>query len=451
MKNRKSLSSFLKLMLIALPLLFLFCVESNAQTRWTFPSETNPKTLSANTTFQNGNTYNGNNGGAIYITGQNVILNASGNYNLTFNNNSAQIGGAIYIEGNGSLLINLPNNTVTFTNNTATRNGSDRGGGAIFAMGTASSITIRANRLIFDNNENPYAQGWTGGGAVRLRDGAKMYIYAATVIFNNNKSAQDGPFALVTEGSIMEFGTSVSSAQFSNGYGSLGSAFYINFDNSRFNFYGKKAYFLNNTSYDQRGVFFIYSGNNIVFDLDASAHVGGGNLVFFKNYSAAHGAIIHSNSGSGHIFNFTNQTIDATSNTAKNNGGIIAAYSGATIRFTNSTSVFTGNTAELGGIIYLGNASAKVIFNYGSIEFINNLSSLGTSVGNIALISGSMEISNISRMIARGNKAGYGGFLYLPNLTFNFTGSIVELTSNTAFTGYGGGLYFTGSVASFKG
>ncbi|MDR3049391.1 MAG: hypothetical protein LBV16_06110, partial [Elusimicrobiota bacterium] len=448
-----------KPLLLALPLIFLFCVESNAQ-RYV-PTASNSSYVTALATYSGYNVTGV--GGAWSITGGitiNVTGIAGGAATLLFENNTAYqtgssgeaFGGAIHVN-NSNLTINLPNNTVSFINNHVYGGASNHGGGAISARNGAS-VTITSKRLIIDGNKMDAGgdQNTSGGGGFRL-DSSNIIVHSSTVIFTRNSSAQDGPGGMFGGNSVLTFSASVSSVEFSNGFGAFNSVMYLYNSNNQINFLGKKSYFIRNIAdngADWWGVLGITggSGHQIIFDNSA------GETYFIENYASGHGSVISVN-GSNNSVRFNNQKITAIGNTANTNGGVIGMpASGSSIEFINSVSSFSNNKSPTGAIISLTGSGSKITFDGGQMIFTANTSWDANSQGVISLAAGSMEIKNIQSMIGRGNKAGYGGFLYLPNLTFNFTGSVVELTSNTAFNatnGYGGGLYFTNSIASFRG
>ncbi|MDR0823196.1 MAG: hypothetical protein LBN20_05415, partial [Endomicrobium sp.] len=98
--------NLIKSMLIALSLLFLCYVESNAA-RITWSAQTLTVTLSADTAYSD-NSPSENGGGMALTNASNITI--QGNYNLSLNNNKSYgtgFGGALFLSGNSRLTINL--------------------------------------------------------------------------------------------------------------------------------------------------------------------------------------------------------------------------------------------------------------------------------------------------------------------------------------------------------
>ncbi|MDR3049213.1 MAG: hypothetical protein LBV16_05170, partial [Elusimicrobiota bacterium] len=362
------------------------------------------------------NFLNSSDGGVINISGgARVTLTGR----ISFSGNSANRGGGIYVTGGAT--VEFTNATVDFTNNVATFNGD--GGGAGIQTSGASHIIVNNSSISFINGKS-----LTGtAGAIYTQHGnadmqftnSKLYM-----IGNEDGNANGGGASMSTGGGD------------NNAWSFVNTEVYIASSTTRAtNFGGGISYV--------RGMNMTFTGSTTTFIYTLATPGYGGGFAF--------------NSNAVSYITFTNEYVYIIRNTAAGNGGAIYFGNGNNHVFTmtNSTGSFRQNQANHGAIIYMRGGGQKVVFNGGSLEFIDNRSLASNSQGNISVNGdASIEIRNLTSMIARGNKAGYGGFLYLPNQNFSFAGKVVELTSNTAFNaanGWGGGLYFTNSIASFRG
>jgi predicted outer membrane repeat protein len=160
---------------------------------------------------------------------------------------------------------------------------------------------------------------------------------------------------------------------------------------------------------------------------------------------------------------FTSSVINIENNKAQEGGGLYAAISaiggsGSSVRnaglvninFIGSTVTFKGNTASSGrgAAIYAANGT-NITFEDGRVEFIGNgIANVGNGV--IYLDSNAVvdfySADNLE-IIAKNNKALYGGFLYISGRNIDFEG-VVDISSNSAYQG--GGLYLSNSIVTFK-
>ncbi|MDR0823220.1 MAG: hypothetical protein LBN20_05540, partial [Endomicrobium sp.] len=422
-QRRREGSRLFKLILIVFIFTFLSLSVFAAPGRRTYTGGNNNYDFTGITGLISGNS--GGNGGAISISGASTVLNINYNGDVDFYNNGhsgTASGGAIYMNG-GTLNITVTGD-LKFRENEAT-GGSNNGAGAIFMTG-ATNVTLIAKNILIHNN-----QGGTDGGALA---------------FNNDNSIRR-----------FTIPDSVNSFTISSNVSAFGGAIYGNNGTNYLTFNAKTINFLYNTATtnphrEGAGGVIQFNGaaGNIDFIGAAGSYINVNYIGNTANYGNSHGGVLalYSNGINLH-YSFTN--LNFNNNLSIGNGGVIWAQANALVEFKNFTFKADNNKAQYGGIISL-EGSARVTFESGSIEFTNNTSWNAASVGNISLgVSNSMSLTSITSLIGRYNKAGSAGLLYLPNITFNFTGTTMELTGNTAFNGVGGGFYFTGAVTSFKG
>jgi predicted outer membrane repeat protein len=433
---------------------FLFCAESFAQ-RTDFNGVTT--NYNAPTLF---NGYVNGRGGAIrLLNGAVVNIIRIGDLTFTYNTATGGYGGAISVESGSTLNIDLPNNTVTFQYNSAWGGARGHGGGAIWVEGTNSKIIINSNKLIIDSNfkrNNGGDNNVSGGGGIKAVDNGVIDIKSSIVIFSNNSSNQDGPGGMLASGGKIQFESSVSSMEFSNGFGVYNSVIYIYDNNTQLIFNNQNSYFIKNTATNASnwGALAIVGGSGHSITFDPGSIWG---VIYFEKNFAGYGSVITIKDGSGNSLSVRNSTLTAIANTAQSKGGVISAGSNNTVVFTNVVSSYTGNIAPIGAIISAAGTS-RLTFSGGQIIFTANTSINANSQGTINLEDSSiLELTNISVMRGARNAAGSGGFLYVPNNTFNFAGVLLQMTSNTAFGdasggyGRGGSFYFTGSDVNFAG
>ena len=128
-------------------------------------------------------------GGAIYIAGDNNVINIDGAV-IEFSDNTSTsggisaVGGAIYQNvATGTMTIGSADSAVSFVNNTA------RNGGAIYNK--LSTLNIYGSTIDFTGNTIPVTQS---GGAIQNERGGVMTIGSAdsVVNFTNNSAGLDG-------------------------------------------------------------------------------------------------------------------------------------------------------------------------------------------------------------------------------------------------------------------
>ncbi|MDR3049185.1 MAG: hypothetical protein LBV16_05025, partial [Elusimicrobiota bacterium] len=448
-----------------------------------------------------------NAGGAIYSNGGavNFGLSASQRINLYLDNNRSNSGNGImpmlsgntinfnvnilravdnYSSGGGVVLyFNKSYASVNIASMTLLRNSvSNANGGAILASGSGVDVTINGDFALISSNT--IANGSSRGGAFGAENGARLNINISSMTVDSNKAGRDGGQMIAWNGGKLHF-INIRYMRIANGLVSDGA------NPATSSGWGGGIYLGNEGSTRHEASFTLQSNGHVIFENNTAAmkggainafSAGGGSLLAFNNGTVTFKDNKVLNNGSagetgngwglgGAIFigyhnvatnyhaemTFSNEWIYFTNNYASHQGGGIFvdtrdgnASNHHQLTFTNSTMVFTGNESPEGAAIYQG--AGILTITGGAIEFINNYSSLVTSIGNVALgANATMSLSNIYSMIARGNRAGQAGFLYIPNNSFNFTGAMMELTGNTAFNGRGGGFYFTNSTTVFSG
>ncbi|MDR3048523.1 MAG: hypothetical protein LBV16_01575, partial [Elusimicrobiota bacterium] len=366
----------------------------------------------------------GGNGGAIYISGAATQVNINFTGNVDFYRNgdgSTASGGAIYMSG-GKLYFNITG-TLYFRENTA-QGGAGNGAGAIYFTGDTDVTMTAANIIIYKN------QGGTDGGSFAFNGGGTRYL---------------------------QIPNTVNRIQISSNTSAFGGAIYGNGGTNYLTFMAKIVEFLYNTASNnpyREGAGGVIQFNGAVGNIDFFG-VSDANRITVNyigntaNYGNSHGGVLALYTDTNLHYNYTNLVFN--NNLSIVDGGVIWAQSNALVEFKNFSFRADNNKAQYGGIIALA-GNARVTFENGSIEFTSNTSWNNASVGNISLgASNVMTLTNISSLIGRYNKAGQAGLLYLPNISFNFTGTTMELTGNTAFNGRGGGFYFTNSTTVFSG
>lgn len=302
-------------------------------------SGTNPVTIQG-VTFENNLTaaVDGRDGGAIYNTGDNLVI-----ANSTFRNNTAnRDGGAITNTGTALL------NNTAFTGNSAanaagallnldgtlTVNGGTWSGnsanfaGAFYSQG---SELVSINGVTIEGNVTAAGSGTDGGAVYNIGD--QLFITDTT--FRNNTANRDG-------GAITNTGTA-----------SIGN-----------------TTFVNNTAATNAGA---------VLNLNGTLTIDGGS--FSTNSAMAGGAVY--NTGALTINDATLSDNDALSG---GDGGAIYNDSAAQLEINRST--LNGNSADIGGAIYSVNSLGSVTVSNSTIS------------GNQAYLGGGLAVDGGSAVIA---------------------------------------------------
>ena len=281
-------------------------------------------TFSYNTTADKYESGTFPNGGAVYLIGNNSMLNITEN-NKFIQNAGQEKGGALQIEGSGSILTIGSNNL--FEGNSA------KFGGAIFAQNDAKVIIEGQNDIKSCKAET--------GGAIYLRE-SELEIKDNN-FFTRNESLKEGGAIcaerseVIIEGSRFESNTSKGS----------GGALYLQYSKTQL----RNTDFNRNSSEGQGGAITARSGSIVVDGaafLQNHANYSGGAMSIASQYGYAEPAechIIHA---------------DFLQNHSEGDGGAISIDMKCTLRM-DKTAIYE-NHAETGGGI--GGASTASIYIY---------------------------------------------------------------------------------------
>ncbi|AKL97380.1 OmpA family protein [Endomicrobium proavitum] len=366
-------------------------------------------------------------------------------------------GGGIYIAGNygagssgGQASLIFENAQVSFTSNTATS------GSAIYAN--------NGSTVVFKNSDVKFIENVTigatteNGGAVSVERRSKVIFSSGTTEFKDN-TASRGSGVYVRSSSTVEF--IYGDVKFDNSYIYVVMDSTISFSSSnvllsnnntgaRATSVGSRAWFLVNSSTVE------YVNNNsdngaaIFLDSKGSAVFYRSNVNFSSNTADDSGGAIGSryfSTGSGNMA-FEGGVVNFNYNTAGSAGGAIYIAASSTMSFTGTTVTFQGNSARQGGAVNAV-SNSSFIFTGGAVEFLWN----NTTNGNGVVYwdtSSYVGLENAKITKAIGNQANNGGFLYLVNQgTWSFAN--IDMSSNTARSGYGGALYLNSATVVFSG
>ncbi|MBQ9875136.1 MAG: hypothetical protein IJM30_11820 [Thermoguttaceae bacterium] len=263
-------------------------------------------------------TYNGDGGGAIFISSS-AATNDATVIGTTFKNNSSEsCGGAV---DNYSVNVALRIYSSVFTNN---KGGSY--GGAIYSRG---ALVVDANST-FSNNAGTY-----GGAICAYSD---LSVNNAT--FTNNKATQGG-------GAIDASGCTVANSLFSNNVsnnkgGAINGSGRV--DNSTFT---------GNTAKDGGAIYFDGDVYNSNFTNNSTVNNARGGAIFTSRANIVNSLLVGNTSSSG--------------------GAIYAYMTGGAVDIRNST--FYGNNASSGSDLY----DYNLYSSSGSLSFYNSIFSLSSS------------------------------------------------------------------------
>jgi predicted outer membrane repeat protein len=390
-------------------------------------------TVDAGTITLSSNTARSGDGGAMSITGSNLLFRSSGTISLTGNSavraggiltrggainalngskisfdswtgklgidisgNEAGLGGGIYIGGIGAELNFANATTATMKGNIAQR------GGAIYAAG-GRLIFSRIEDLEFSGN---IALSGEGGIIYATGIGAVLEFSSIGVLFTNNTGRSKGESIYISSAASIEFG--YSTVSFETNRSSNGAAIYI------------------------------YRGT---FSADNSS------ITFARNTAYSSGTVYIDNG----IVRMTNSTVSFVGNTAKMGSGIYMV--GSLAEFGGGLLSFSGNVSDNGagtssGAAFYAGVGSTVIFRSREVSFENN-----TAVNGAGILywdrAGVEFTSDIYSLRAIGNTADRGGFLYLANKTIMLRSTNTRIDNNEAAID-GGGLYLTGGAIDFN-
>lgn len=362
------------------------------------------------------NNHEGENGGALYVTGGTVnVADAS-----TFNLNRADNGGAVYVSGG----------TVSITDSTFSNNVAENGG-ALYVSGGTVNVAGNAGNVTFSNNS---AQNGNGG-AVYFIEGGNLEFSGVTS-FNGNTATGDyedteyNGGALYLERNVVFNGE----AHLVNNEADYGGAVYLaetrsaglTFRNATgdVDFTGNSSKYNGGAIYAAQGSSMTFSSSNKIFD---------GNKAGVDDNDGSGGAIYVQQ-----VSQLPEATITFTNNEASLNGGAIAIAPGDNTRLTlgeGSTRhySFSGNTAEQnGGAIYA--ASGDITCE--SIDITETNTAINGGGGFIC--SGGAITINDSRIERQ--RASHGGAICtLESGTVTINNSELNRNQSTVIQGQDGG------------
>ncbi|AKL97528.1 OmpA family protein [Endomicrobium proavitum] len=420
--------------------------------------------------------------GVTFFNVENSTINFTANKVVSASNHGIG-GGAFFVLS----VVNFNNVEMNFTNNITS--GAVAAAGGLYAH--QSNINFVDGRTVFEGNK-VFSTSGTGNGYARA---GAAEAYLSTVAFINNYTefseniAHSGGALFGNIGSTIIFSSGTTNFINNKAYGNDGGAIFsvdanINFSSGIVKFEGNSV--INNTTFIGAG---IYGEGAAIADMN-SIYTFNNNTIDFKNnfsqgFDYAHGAVLAHKS----IMNFTGNIINFEGNIAKDSaaGGLGSASGGALhayasyLSFSSNIINFTSNTAQgsnasSGGAIYIGDSStmsftgttvtfqgnsaqqgaavsvvrnSSMIFTGGAVEFLWN----NTTNGNGVVYwdtSSYVGLENAKITKAIGNQANNGGFLYLVNQgTWSFAN--IDMSSNTARSGYGGALYLNSTTVVFSG
>ena len=359
------------------------------------------------------------NGGAIQITGANVILN-----NILINNSRANgilgSGGAVLV----GLGANFAANDSTFSGNI-----SNRAGGAIEA--TAATTTTLVNVDLTGNNTGvaPATANPGNGGAFHITGAGTVTITGGTL--SNNVAAAEGGGLWNGAGNMIILGTTITANTASGVASDNGGGGIYNLNNGTLTI--TNATISNNTANGTSG-----SGGGILNDVGATLNVN--NSTITGNTANRAGGGIEGNATAGTSFINLNGVIlnSNTVFTSPGNGGGLHMTGPGTVNITGGT-VNNNNAGSEGGGLWNGTgtmtvdgttidgntASGVAADNGGGGIYVNN--------GGTLIVQNNAVISN---NIANGTAGSGGGILSDVGATVTVNGSTI--TGNTANRAGGG-------------
>lgn len=358
-------------------------------------------------------------GGAIYADRRSQITVK----NSTFNGNTAQLeGGALYAAGES---------VMTVENSTIDGSISEKHGGA---------ITVRSSYLNLHDTTITDSQSVNNGGAIYVsyqsnrEMNSKVNIVGCT--FSGNASTEGYGGAIYATKRTLEIEHPVLTIKDTDFNGNStkesGGALFIA---SNMDAYLKDVNFTDNVALEGKGGA-LYTANGIIeYDTGsltgnrAEVHNGGAiniegtavvtlnNLAADNNFSGASGGFMMNKAGTVTLYNST-----IRNSTAISSGGAI--YSQAALNAYNS--VFEGNTAGSNGGALVAYSNGQQI-TLQDCELLNNSASYGGGI----YASGS-ALLDLYSIVATGNNATKGGFLYETTTGTVVTLSSITLSDNTA-------------------
>lgn len=359
----------------------------------------------------------GADGGGIFCKGSDCSLTMDGGNVIS--NVASENGGGIYMEGG-----DLSMSKVSVDGNTATTNG-----GGIQLVTTKSDI----NACVIKNNKAAYG----GGIQIQGKSGSTTTyesVLDEDVVIENNEASKNGGGLNVNQHGVVRFYGKLSE----NTAGSQGGG----------------------VSLGEYGFFYAYGGSEISKNTaSGTSGVGGainvgyatstaeicgesGKEILISENSAVYGGGIYSNG------TMSTEYADIKNNTAQYGGGI---YNNGTTSVKYAE--IKKNTASYGGGIYVYSGSATldggcVSENVASMWKTSAKTEVTGAGGGIYIADGVLKVGESVLTAINGNKAGFGGGIYLKGTGAEAYLYDTEVKNNTGVIG--GGVYHKGDVLSLS-
>jgi hypothetical protein len=419
-------------------------------------------------------------GGAVYLDRSSISIAGTNARNVVFTSNAATggaaAGGAIYTYLSTINFVGLAGTAgkISFIDNFSSGNG-----GGIYAIGSSVSF-LNLGFLAMGNSGAAGGTSGSGGFAYLSQSIFTMTLNSAvnsnSAVFSSNTAADGGAIYMDNNSfaQITGAGTNSGVVEFSLNTAKSNSGGAISLDNSTMVFANiNTVRFSSNVSGGNGGaIAMLYSSITFAnayssFTGNTAANGGAINVrigfVKFNNVNftsntatsmfALGGAIFAANSSIINITISANGSAIFGHNTSAGDAG--AAYIGnSTLSFNTASGFaivrFENNRAAggSGGAIYLAANSSLSFVNISSIYFERNYAERN---GTLYWESGALDFGPNANIIARQNVAGSSGaFIYFENKELAVGGVFTDISSNTAVSGSGGGLYITNSSIGFR-
>lgn len=377
-------------------------------------------------------------GGAIYLASGTVNISGSG---IAFTENIASNdGGAVY--ANAGSRVNLTGDSLSFTGNTA----STGNGGAIYASGDRSAITITGSSPEFASNIAENGKG----GAILAGGGNILSISpnAGTVSFTTNTADYGGAVYLAATRrgqTSLNISGSNEAAFTRNTAGISGGGIYAEqYSNITFS---PTVTFTGNTATDGNGgALWVYEGSQLP---EGTVYFTGNSASKSDTTSTltgSGGAIYIGGTSASSITLGSTRKYDFSENEAASYGGALCTYSSDIV--FDGYSVTQPNKAILGGG-FAASYNSKITLNNSSISNQTSEGSGGAVWGaNVISVSSDFGASGANTSTGTGNHQGGGALYSLGELTVTqstFTGNTAEQGGGAAYS-YAGDMTVTDSI-----
>ena len=423
--------------------------------------------ITENKIFFNGNCAKG--GGVIYLNYSSSMVIYG---NTVFDSNKAEVSydGKESIGLNGGAICTYGELVIyhaEFKNNEARYYG-----GGVYAAYTSEDKVPRVTDIksaIFEGNEAK------GGGAIMA---SKTTVTLDNVnAVGNNATTKGGGFAYLSGGAVLEISGGTIKESACNG--ASGGAFYIS--GSKLNLIGteeSRISILENTTDGNGGVICAYiqvdeivtgqdSDGNDIIEKKSTRSTVNISYVDFKNNTSTTKA----NPGGGGVIYASNSDITVDNAIFELNSavssGVVALYSSAT--FTGDVISFINNTADSnGGVMYTSGATVELsnvtVTDNSAKGYINVTETTNEDTGETEITEefvlgkgGAFYFNSNStftgtNIVATGNSAGNGGFMYssYSNIVISGDSAFIKNTATSEESQHGGGAFYlsdcTGSI-----